>query len=298
MSTSTLTAEGTHRDAFTSNDWMLLLVPGLIWGASFLQIAESLDGFKPTAVTFGRIFFGFLALAVVPGARVRLPRSAWPRLFAVALTWLAFPMTLFPIAQEHISSSLAGMLNGAIPIFAALVAVVLLQRLPGPNQRRAIAGGIVGCALIGYPSLRSGSSSAFGVILVVVAVASYGVAVNLSVPLTQAYGPMPVFFRCQAIAVVLTAPLGIPGLVHSDFGWKPSLFLLSLGVLGTAVAFVCMTALAARVGGTRAATLTYVEAVVALGLGVLIRHDRVRPIELLGCAVMLGSAWMAGRPDL
>ena len=277
---------------------MLLFVPGFLWGASFLQIAESLEGYKPTAVTFVRIVLGFAALALVPAARTAVPRSAWPQIVAVAVTWLAFPMTLFPIAQKHVSSSVAGMLNGAIPIFAAIVAATLLRRIPGHNQRLAIAGGVIGCALIGYPSLRASDSSAFGVVLVLVAVASYGIAVNLSVPLTQAYGAVPIFFRCQAVAAVLTAPLGIVGLVRSDFGWKPSAFLLCLGVLGTAVAFVCMTSLAARVGSTRAATLTYVEAVVALGLGVVIRHERVGVVELLGCLVMLGSAYLAGLADL
>lgn len=293
-----LTAEGTNRDAFTRKDWLLLAVPGFIWGASFLQIAESLEGFTPAAVTFGRMFFGFLTLAFVPSARkTKIPRSAWPQLFAVAVTWLAFPMTLFPIAQQHISSSLAGMLNGGIPIFAALVATVLLRRLPGISQRYALLGGILGLAMIGLPSINQGKSSAFGVLLVIIAIASYGIAVNLSVPLTQSYGAIPVFWRCQLIAVVLTAPLGIPGMFKSDFGLRPSLFLISLGVFGTAVAFICMVTLAARVGATRGSILTYVEAVIALALGVVFRHEKVRAIELAGCAVILGAAWLAGRAD-
>ena len=294
----TLTAEGTNREAFTRKDWILLAVPGFIWGASFLQIAESLEGFTPAAVTFGRMLFGFLTLAFVPSARrTKIPRSAWPQLFAVAVTWLAFPMTLFPIAQQHISSSLAGMLNGGIPIFTAIFATILLRRLPGINQRYALLGGIAGLAMIGLPSINEGKSSAFGVLLVLIAIASYGIAVNLSVPLTQAYGAIPVFWRCQLIAVVLTAPLGIPGMFKSDFGMRPSLFLVSLGILGTAVAFVCMVTLAARVGATRGSILTYVEAVIALALGVVFRHEKVRAIEVAGCSVILGAAWLAGRAD-
>jgi drug/metabolite transporter (DMT)-like permease len=293
-----LTAEGTNRDAFTRKDWILLAVPGFIWGASFLQIAESLEGFTPAAVTFGRMLFGFLTLAFVPSARkTKIPRSAWPQLFAVAVTWLAFPMTLFPIAQQHISSSLAGMLNGGIPIFAAIVATVLLRRLPGINQRYALVGGIIGLAMIGLPSINEGKSSAFGVLLVIIAIASYGIAVNLSVPLTQSYGAIPVFWRCQLVAVVLTAPLGIPGMLRSTYGARPLFFLISLGVLGTAVAFVCMVTLAARVGATRGSILTYVEAVIALVLGVVFRNETVRPIELIGCAIILGAAWLAGRAD-
>jgi drug/metabolite transporter (DMT)-like permease len=295
MSTSTLTTEGTHLGAFTSGDWGLLALASIIWGASFLQIAESLEGYHPGAVTFGRIVFGAVTLGVFPKARAKLPRSAWPRLFAVAVSWLAFPMTLFPIAQEHVSSSLAGMLNGAIPIFTAIVATLFLRRLPGLHERWALAGGVVGIVLIGLPSLRESTSSALGVVLVVVAVASYGLAANLCVPLTQAYGALPVFWRCQLLGAALTAPFGLFGLTKSDFGWKPTLFLVSLGALGTAVAFVCMTTLTARAGATRGSVITYVEAVLALALGAIVRHERVRPVEIVGCVVLLGSAWFGGR---
>jgi drug/metabolite transporter (DMT)-like permease len=295
MTTTTLTTEGTHLGAFTPGDWGLLAVASIIWGASFLQIAESLNGYHPGAVTFGRIVFGAITLGVFPKARARMPRSAWPRLFAVAVSWLAFPMTLFPIAQQHVSSSLAGMLNGAIPIFAAIAATVLLRRLPGLHERWALAGGVLGVILIGLPTLQESRSSAIGVVLVVVAVASYGLAANLCVPLTQSYGALPVFWRCQLLGAALTAPFGIYGLAKSNFGLKPTLFLVSLGALGTAVAFVCMTMLTARAGATRGSVITYVEAVIALALGAVVRHERVRPIEIVGCAVLLGSAWFGGR---
>ena len=114
MSTTALTAEGTHGDAFEANDWLLFAGTRLIWGASFLFVAKSFDALAPGLVTFARISFGCIALGLVPAARTAVPRSAWPRIVAVSVTWLAFPMTLFPIAQQHISLSLAGMLNGAI----------------------------------------------------------------------------------------------------------------------------------------------------------------------------------------
>jgi drug/metabolite transporter (DMT)-like permease len=297
MSTTTLTAEGTSRGAFTANDWLLLLIPGFIWGASFLQIAESLEGFPPAAVTFGRMLFGFATLAFSRKAHAKIDRKDWPQLIAVSVTWLAFPMTLFPFAQQNISSSLAGMLNGGIPLFAALVASILLKRLPGRNQRFGLLGGVVGLILIGLPSLSKGRSSALGVIMVVIAIASYGIAVNLSVPLTQKYGAIPVFWRCQMVSVFLTAPLGVPAMFRAKFGVRPTLFLVSLGVFGTAIAFICMVTLAARVGAARGAVLTYIEAVIALLLGVRFRHEPIRLMEIAGCALLLLSAYLAGRAD-
>lgn len=292
-----LTAEGVHREAFTAKDWLLFLGPALIWGTSFLFIAEGLETLEPGVVTFGRMLFGFLALAVFPGARAAIPRHEWPRIAAVSVTWLAFPMTLFPIAQQHVSSSLAGMLNGGIPIFSALVATVLLRRLPGPWQRLGLIVGVIGIVLIGVPTVNEGRSSAFGVALVIIAIASYGIATNLAVPLTQAYGPVPVFWRCQMLSLVLTAPLGAWGLRGSSFEWKPVGAVFLLGVFGTAMAFVMMTSLGARVGATRSSTVTYLEAIFALGIGVAFRNDKVVALQLAGCVVLIGGAWLASRKD-
>ena len=296
-STRALTAEGTRHDAFTANDWLLMAGPGLIWGASFVLMAQSLEAFAPGVVTMARIVFGCATLALVPAARHPIPRDAWPRIVAVSVTWLALPMTLFPIAQKHIASSLAGMLNAGIPLFAAFVASVLLRRLPGPWQRAGLVVGVVGMIMIGARSLGEGGSSVLGVVLVIAAIACYGVAINLSVPLTQAYGSVPIFWRCQLVAVPLTLPLGLFGLTKSHWSMKAFLSVAVLGVFGTAIAFVMMTTLAARVGSTRSSFLTYLEAVVALVLGVLVRHEPLHGLEVAGCAVILFGAWLAGRAD-
>ena len=49
--------------------WILLIVPGVIWGASFLFIAEGLEAMGPNGVTFTRILVGFVTLALFSGSR-------------------------------------------------------------------------------------------------------------------------------------------------------------------------------------------------------------------------------------
>lgn len=50
-------------------DWLLLIAPGLIWGASFLFIAEGLEALEPNGITFTRILIGFVTLGLFPAAR-------------------------------------------------------------------------------------------------------------------------------------------------------------------------------------------------------------------------------------
>ncbi len=297
---ASLTAEGTNRDAFEPLDWLLFISPGLIWGTSFLFIAESLKHFHPGVVTLGRMSFGFIALAFSRKARsATIEPSDRKRIVAMSVSWLAFPMTLFPLAQQKISSGLAGMLNGSITVFTAIVATILLRRLPGRSQLFGLGVGAAGVALLGIPSIGKGSSSAVGVLLVIVACCSYGVATNIAVPLTQKYGSVAVFWRAQAIAIALTTPFGLYGLTggRSEWNMRSGVALLALGVLGTCIAFLMMTALGARVGSTRSASLTYLEAVFALIIGVVIANETVVTLEVLGCAVLLVGAWLTSRAD-
>jgi drug/metabolite transporter (DMT)-like permease len=55
-------------------DWLLLATPGVLWGASFLFIAEGLRSVGPNGLTFARILVGFVTLSLVPGARRAVPR--------------------------------------------------------------------------------------------------------------------------------------------------------------------------------------------------------------------------------
>ena len=135
-------------------DWVALALPGLIWGSSFYLIAEGLESFEPFLVTWLRIVFG-LARRRLPCPRhgSRFPRAAWPRLALLGVVWVAVPLSLFPLAEQRVSSSVTGMLNGATPIFTAIVAALIVRRLPpAAPDRSGSSIGLVGIVLIAAPT--------------------------------------------------------------------------------------------------------------------------------------------------
>jgi len=275
--------------------WLLLIAPGLIWGASFLFIAEGLRAIGPSGVAFVRICVGFATLALFPAARKPVARADWTQVGWLGLLWFAFPLMMFPYAEQRVSSALTGMLNGANPLFATLVASYALRRAPSRGVSAGLAVGLAGAVLIALPALNEGQSSAIGVALILAALVSYGFALTIARNLQQKYGAVPVIWRAQGIAVLLTAPFGVPDLFNARWTPVPLLSLLCLGAFGTAIANVLMASAAGRFGAARASGTTFLIPVVALLLGVFVRDERVALLSVTGGLVCLLGAWLMKR---
>ncbi len=281
--------------AFTPQDWVLLVIPAVIWGSSFLLIAEGLEAFRPGVVTWLRIAFGALALGLLKASRQPIDPADRGRIALIGVVWIAFPMTMFPIAEQWISTSVTGMLNGSMPLFSATVASLLLRRLPGRTQIVGLAVGFAGVVAISLPSLQGGSNTALGAGLVVLAMCSYGVATNLVIPLQQRYGTLPVIWRAQLTALVLTTPFALVGLPDSHMALRPMLAMVVLGAVGTGYAFIAAGTLMGRVGATRGSVLAYLIPVVSLLLGVVLRNETVAAVSIAGLVLVLAGAWLVSR---
>jgi len=273
---------------------MLLAVPGLIWGSSFYFIAIALDSFSPGLITPLRVLIGFFTLGMFPKARVPIPRKAWGGIVTLGVVWLAVPLSVFPFAGQHVSSSVIGMLNGAAPLFTALVATAIVRKAPPLGQVLGLGIGLLGVVFIALPSIN-GPSSTFGVVLVLSALTLYGVALNVAGPLQREYGALPVLWRAQLVAVVLISPMGVYSLRDSEFAWRPFAAVIVLGVFGTAIAHLAMATLAGRIGSTRASAGLYLMPATALLLGVTLRHENVAVLAIVGSVLAVLGAYVLGR---
>jgi drug/metabolite transporter (DMT)-like permease len=284
-----------NEGSFTASDWGLFLAISLIWGSSFLFIAVGLESIEPGLITWGRVLLGAVVLNVLPRSRVRIEPEDRRRLLVLSVVWVAVPFTLFPLAEQHINSAVTGMLNGAQPIFAAMVAGFLLKQPPGRAQGLGLLVGLAGVVLISLSQGGEGDSAWMGVVFVLLATLCYGFAVNMAPPVQQRYGALPVMARMLALATVWTAPFGLWGLGDSRWELRPVLAVAFIGAVGTGLAFVVMGTLVGRVGATRASLITYLIPVVALGLGVAVQDDQVTAAALAGIVLVIVGAVLASR---
>lgn len=291
------TAHGTRREAFGLQEWALLFAVAGIWGSSFLFIEVGLEHLGPGLVAFGRVGIGALTLAALPKSRRPIDRSDLPKIALLGILWMGAPLLLFPIGQQWIDSSLAGMINGAVPIFATVTAAILLRRPPPTRQLAGVAIGFGGVVAVLWPATRGAEATALGAGLVLLAVVCYGVALNLAVPLRQRHGALPVLLRAQIVALVVLAPAALVSLPDSDFAWSSALAVVALGFFGTGWAFVAMTTLVGRVGATRGSVANYLLPVVAIALGVVLLDETVETISLLGTVLVLAGAYLTSRRE-
>jgi drug/metabolite transporter (DMT)-like permease len=278
-------------------EWGLLAAVAVMWGSSFVFIDIALEAFRPPLIALLRIGLGAAALSLASRARRPVDRADWPRIAVLGIVWMAVPLLLFPIAQDlGIASSTAGMINGAMPLFAAMFAAILLRRAPGGRQAAGLGVGFAGVVLIFLPAARA-PETLLGAALALVATILYGLAANIAVPLQQRYGAPAVVFRAQLVALMAVAPFGLVAIPESRFAWSATASMLALGVFGTGLAFIAMSVLVGRAGATRGAVAIYFIPVVAVTLGLTLRGESASPIALAGIALVLAGAYLTSRQE-
>ena len=290
LSRTLRTADGTNTGAFDGGDWLLTIAVATIWGSSFLWTAIGLDSLDPAAVAFLRIALGAAALWAYPPTRRPVDRTASPAILVVAVAGNAAPALLFAVAQQHVESSVAGMINAATPLAALLVTILLTRHTPGSRQVVGLLIGLLGVATMAAPNLVGIGAEPVGITLLLVAVAGYGISNNIIVPLQQTYGAPAIVGRALIIGALLLAPLGVFGLSRSDLTPGSIVAVTILGVVGTGIARALNATLAGRTGAARGALTTYLVPVVAIALGVVFRSDHVQALELAGTALVLAGA--------
>lgn len=270
------------------------VLAGIVWGSSFLFIAVALTGMTPPQVAGGRLLFGALALgAIVAIRRERLPRSrrVWGHLCVLAVTFCAVPFLLFAWAEQHVSSGLASIFNATTPIMTAIMAwaAFRVERLK-PGQLVGIAIGIAGVVVIIAPgAVTDVGDSTVAQLALLGATACYGFSLayvrrflsdtGLSgIALAFGYiGPAAAIMVLLS-PVILAEPMNLtPPVVAS---------IVTLGVLGTGLAYIWNQNVLRAWGPTRASTVTYITPVVGVALGVLVLGERISWNEPVGAAVV------------
>ena len=289
------TADGTHAGSFGSGEWSMLGFLAVVWGSSFFLIAVGLEAFTPGMVAWLRLIIAVGVLSAVPAVRARVERSDWPAIAVVSIAGNAGPALLFAFAEQTVESSLAGMLNAAVPLATAVIAFSLGVRTLRSVHVIGLLLGLTGVVMLSLPSATGAESAMGGILMILLAVTGYALTGNVLVPLQQKYGALPVVYRAQLLGVVLVAPFGLTDLSANTLRVGPLAAVIVLGALGTGIARVVQATMAGRVGAPRASIIGYLVPIVAIVLGVAFRNETIQPLEVAGFMAVMVSAFLVTR---
>ena len=268
---------------------------GLVWGASFLFMKVALDGVSFYQVAWARLVFGGLTLGlVVLLTRQRLPRErvVYLHFLVIAVTNCVIPHLAFAWAEQYVSSGLASIYNAVTPITTALMVTLAfhVEKL-NRGQILGIGIGIAGVIVIIAPWQHAAfTGDLAGQLACLLAATCYGFSFGY-IRKFLSHRPIPgatfAFLNigvAGAIMLLLTPVIAwqpvdlTPGIVAS---------LLTLGILGTGIAYIWNINVLRAWGPTNASTVTYITPVVGVLLGVIVLGETFSANQPAGAALVL-----------
>ncbi|HEV3212665.1 MAG TPA: DMT family transporter [Acidimicrobiales bacterium] len=275
---------------------VLFLALSVMWGLPYLMIRVAvLHGVDPGTLVF---------LRTAPAACILVPLAwragalrpvllRWRWLVVYAFVHFGVPWLLMSSAEQHLTSSVTGMLVATVPLLAAVVA---LRTHPeerfGPARVAGLGLGALGVGLlVGFDV--AGSTwvwiAAMGVVVVGYAIGPVLISLHLD-------GLQGVGIVACAVTVVALAytPYGVTHL-PSHVSWSVVGAIAVLAIVCTAGAFLVMVELIGEVGPSRMVVVTYLNTAVAVLLGVAVLGESLTKGIILGFPLIIAGSVLATR---
>jgi len=257
-------------------EWSALVFLMLVWGSSFILVKKGLESFSGMELGALRIVITFVILLPFAVTRIRtVPASSLRFFFITGLLGSGIPPFLFGVAQMHIDSFLAGVLNALTPLFTLIAGVMFFSAkatwLNVAGVLLALAGAAGLLVAVSNPQLANGTI--YG-LLVVVATMLYALNMNIIKKRLGGFDPL-------TITSLMFAGIGIPATIYLFAGtgftqtmmtapdaWVSFGFVAVLSVFGSAISMVVHNWLIHRTSALFASTVTYMMPIVSIFWGI------------------------------
>jgi drug/metabolite transporter (DMT)-like permease len=264
----------------------------VIWGIPYLFIRIAVSELPPVVLVGARTAVGALILLPIALGRgsVQPALRAWKPLLLFAALEIGIPWLALSNAEQHISSSLAGLLISAVPLVTMVASIALGNgEQIGPLNVAGLLVGLGGvAAIVGFDVGSAGLLSLLEMAAVVVGYSVAPVIVSRFMSGVPTAGVTAVALALCAIAYAPFAAMQWPAVAPS-FAAVASVAVLA--VVCTALAFLLFLMLVGEIGPVRATVITYVNPAVAAVLGVLVLHESFTVGMGVGFGlVLIGSA--------
>lgn len=258
-------------------------------------------GLTPIQVGSMRIFAAFLCfIPFFVKSLKAVPTRQYGAVVLSGLTGNLIPAFLFALAQTHVESSVAGMLNSLTPVFVLIVSAIVFRKTLRKFDMLGVLLGLAGCSLLvlfgGDRIELNINSYAF---FIIVATICYGISSNILKYKLQGLKAIHI----SSLALLSVGPLaglvfwwsgGVEAVMNSQEALHAFYATCLLGVMSSAIALVLFNVLIQKSPLPFAASVTYLIPVVALFWG-LLDGEVLHLLQVAAMLVILVGIFMIKR---
>ncbi len=282
----------------TRRGLVLFGLMSVIWGIPYLFIRIAVAEITPATLVFVRTAIAAAILLPIALVHVDLRPvlARWHWVVAFAAIEIAIPWIALASAEQHLTSSLTGLLVAGVPLVGTTFAIATggVDRF-GRTGMVGLAIGLAGVAAIVGGNYATSDPTAL--VQIAVVVVCYAVGPAILARRLGGQSTVGVMALSLALCAVVYVPISVGQLPAVMPSANVVASVLILAVLCTAVAFLLFGALIDEIGPVRSTIITYVNPAVAAVLGVLALNEPFTIVMGIGFAlVILGSILATRRP--
>ena len=286
---------------FYQSKWFYLFLLSIIWGSSFILIKRGLVGLSDYQLGASRIVLTSLFLFSIGFKSVKqIKKKHWRWVAISGFVSSFFPPFLFAMAQKHIDSSVASILNSFTPLATVIIGIMLFNIVSSRRQIWGVFVGLIGTVfLILAGAELHQNQNAWYSLLVVIATLGYAVNVNIIKKHLSDISALAVttgnfvFVFFPALGVLYFS--GFFETILDSKDMQVSLgYVAILSLFGTAFAKVVFNKLVQISSPVFASSVTYTMPIVAVIWG-LIDGEAFSFWQVIAALIILFGVYLANR---
>lgn len=283
------------------NKWVYLFILSLIWGSSFILIKKGLVGLDAYQLGSLRIVLTSLFLFSVGFKSIKqIRKKHWVWIAVSGFVSSFFPPFLFAMAQQHIDSSVASILNSLTPLATVIVGVLFFRILSTKRQIVGVFIGLLGSILLILAGADIHAEQNYGFsFLILIATLGYALNVNILKRYLTDISALAVttgnflFIFLPALVVLYTT--GFFETVFQSQEMQLAVgYIVILSLFGTALAKVLFNRMIQISSPVFASSVTYTMPIVAVLWGV-IDGERFGFMQLIAAGVILIGVYLSNK---
>ena len=201
------------------------------------------------------------------------------------------PFWLLSWGETRIDSGLASIIQGAVPIFNALLAFAFFRESRVSGLRLVgLAIGFVGVALLVGEQPHGKLLAALAVVAMALC---YAIGTLIAGRHLRGTPPLVVALASTAVSTLAVLPVGVIQAPSGMWHGETIMAILVLGLVGTAIAYLLFFALIQRAGPNYATLVTYLVPPIALAYGAIFLGERFGPTAFASLALILVGVALA-----